>query len=225
MGEELEAIHKRDHNLGSEGVAGGGAGLEAVKESCHSLPIVGAGEGEGSMDVPVGCTIGGDGGFGQRTECLPVDLRHCVRVEHHSPYEGCGVGEGPTVPCGDGGLNTAVVEVQDLVVMALGELEEAVVPRQVDVEGGTAVVVFGPFFQELCAVTGRASFEEDVSDGVGSVGVVGTGLEGSLGEAQGLVENARLVVGEGIAALECPVIAVVRSHLATKGELGCRITL
>ena len=86
-------------------------------------------------------------------------------------------------------MNAAVVEVQDLVVMALGEFKEAVVPGQVDVEGGAAVVVPGPFFQELSTVRGGASFEEDVSDGMGSVGVVGTCLERGLGEAKGLVEN------------------------------------
>ena len=98
MGEELEALHKRDHNLGSEGVAGGGSGLESVEESGHLFPIVGSGKGQGSVDIPVGCTLAADGGLGQGTECLPVDLRHRVRIEHHSPDEGCGVGEGPTVP-------------------------------------------------------------------------------------------------------------------------------
>ena len=59
--------------------------------------------------------------------------------------------------------------------MALGELEEGVVPGEVDVEGGAAVVVFGPLVEELGAVMGLASFEEDMGDGVGGVGVVRVG--------------------------------------------------
>ena len=62
-------------------------------------------------------------------------------------------------------------------------------PGQVDIEGSSAVVVPGPFFQELSSVRGGASFEEDVGDGMGSVCIVGTGLERSLGEAEGFVEN------------------------------------
>ena len=44
--------------------------------------------------------------------------------------------------------------------MALGELEEGVVPGEVDVEGSAGVVVLGPFVEELSAVFGLAPFEK-----------------------------------------------------------------
>ena len=134
-------------------------------------------QGEGGVNVSVGGTLGAYGGFGKIGEGLPVDIRDCVGIEHVAPGEGCGVCQGSAVTFSYCRLDTPVVDVQDFTVVALGELEEGVVPCEVDVEGGAAVVVFGPLVEELGAVMGLASFEEDVGYGVGGVGVVRTGLE------------------------------------------------
>ena len=154
------------------------AGLDAVQ----ALFVSAGGECEGGVGVSecgTGCVCGGG--------CLLADFfdgvgRVAVAVHSQPPHERCAVHKRVRALLHYGRADDVFVELDGVGVFPLRQFEERLVPGEVDLEGGAAVVALEPVAEEVAAVNCVAFFEIYMGDGVGGVAAGRTCGKGALGE-------------------------------------------
>ena len=95
-------------------------------------------------------------------DLLGREWRAAAAVHLEPPHEGGTVHEGVRALFHDGGADDVLVDLDGVGVFALRQLEEGLVPGEVDVEGGAAVVALEPVAEEVAAVNRVAFLEVDM---------------------------------------------------------------